>query len=119
MTNKGREVLLQMLRDRVPAMGAALARARNDAVGMVDHLGLEGVDAEAKERSLILEDMGRYFAILPVSAGYTTEEYCHLRQARPVAPGFAYNSGSNPEFLTVEQLQELIARHVFSGEAVD
>ena len=66
MTNKGREVLLQMLRDRVPAMGAALARARNDAVGMVDHLGLEGVDAEAKERSLILEDMGRYFAMLLV-----------------------------------------------------
>jgi hypothetical protein len=54
-----------------------------------------------------------------VSAGYTTEEYCHLRQARPVAPGFAYNSGSNPEFLTVEQLQELIARHVSNGEAVD
>jgi UDP-N-acetylglucosamine 4,6-dehydratase len=64
-------------------------------------------------------DMGRYFAILPVSAGYTTEEYCQLRQSRPVAPGFAYNSGSNPDFLTVEQLQELIARHVSAGEAVD
>jgi UDP-N-acetylglucosamine 4,6-dehydratase (inverting) len=64
-------------------------------------------------------DMGGYFAILPVSAGYTVAEYCGLRNARPVAPGFAYNSGTNPDFLTVEQLRELIARHVACGEAVD
>jgi len=64
-------------------------------------------------------DMGGYFAILPVSAGYTVAEYCELRNARPVAAGFAYNSGTNPDFLTVEQLRELIARHVACGEAVD
>jgi FlaA1/EpsC-like NDP-sugar epimerase len=64
-------------------------------------------------------DMGRYFAILPVSAGYSTEQYCALRNARPVAPGFAYDSGTNPEFLTVEQLRTLIERHVATGEVVD
>jgi FlaA1/EpsC-like NDP-sugar epimerase len=64
-------------------------------------------------------DMGRYFAILPVSAGYSAEQYCALRGARSVAPGFAYDSGTNPEFLTVDQLRTLIERHVATGEVVD
>jgi UDP-N-acetylglucosamine 4,6-dehydratase (inverting) len=64
-------------------------------------------------------DMGRYFAILPVSAGYSAEHYCALRGARSVAPGFAYDSGTNPEFLTVDQLRTLIERHVATGEVVD
>jgi hypothetical protein len=29
-----------------------------------------------------------------------------------VPPGFAYNSGSNPEFLTVDQLRAFIREHV-------
>jgi hypothetical protein len=29
-----------------------------------------------------------------------------------VDPGFAYNSGSNPTFLSVDQLRELIREHV-------
>jgi UDP-N-acetylglucosamine 4,6-dehydratase len=29
-----------------------------------------------------------------------------------VEPGFAYESGRNPHFLTVEQLRTLIAEHV-------
>ena len=27
-------------------------------------------------------------------------------------PGFAYNSGTNPEFLTVNELRDLIRKHV-------
>jgi hypothetical protein len=34
-----------------------------------------------------------------------------------VKSGFAYNSGSNPEFLSVEQLRELIREHVDLGFA--
>ena len=30
----------------------------------------------------------------------------------PVPQGFAYNSGTNPDFLSVEQLRELIREHV-------
>jgi hypothetical protein len=29
-----------------------------------------------------------------------------------VEPGFAYNSGTNPDFLSVEDLRQLISRHV-------
>ena len=57
-------------------------------------------------------DLGRYFAILPMAAKYTREHYCERNGCHPVEPGFAYNSGTNPDFLTVEQLRELIRQHV-------
>lgn len=53
-------------------------------------------------------DMGKYYAILPVGAKYTNQEYCEKMKATPVAQGFCYNSGSNEEFLTVEELRKLI-----------
>lgn len=57
-------------------------------------------------------DRGDYFAILPQGGNYTIDEYCKEFNAVRVRPGYAYNSGSNPDFLTVEQLRDLIARHV-------
>ena len=57
-------------------------------------------------------DRGEYFAILPQGGNYTIDEYCREFGAVRVRPGYAYNSGSNPDFLTVEQLRELMARHV-------
>lgn len=57
-------------------------------------------------------DLGPYYAILP-SDGRLLERY--RSEGRPfsaVEPGFAYNSGSNPEFLSVEQLRDLIREHV-------
>jgi UDP-N-acetylglucosamine 4,6-dehydratase/5-epimerase len=68
--------------------------------------------------SLNTVDMGDYYAILPVSADYSLDDYCSRRNAKPVEPGFAYNSGTNPDFLTVDQLRELIATHVI-GQEVD
>lgn len=57
-------------------------------------------------------DLGKYYAILPVSAKYSIEDYCARRDATMVEPGFAYNSGTNDDFLTVEELRELIDQHV-------
>ena len=62
-------------------------------------------------------DLGRYFAILPSAGSYGMEEYCTSAVARRVEPGFAYDSGSNPDFLTVEQLRGLIEELV-SGRSV-
>jgi FlaA1/EpsC-like NDP-sugar epimerase len=56
-------------------------------------------------------DLGRYFAILPQSAKYSLEHYCNLNGCQPVPAGYAYNSGTNPDFLSVEQLRALIAQH--------
>ncbi len=54
-------------------------------------------------------DMGKYYAILPMGGVYSVQDYCKKMDATPVAPGFAYDSGTNPDFLTVEQLEQLIA----------
>jgi UDP-N-acetylglucosamine 4,6-dehydratase/5-epimerase len=62
-------------------------------------------------------DMGRYFAILPAAAHYSLDDYCKHWRASPVPPGFSYNSGSNSEFLTVEQLRVLIAQHLEQSSA--
>ena len=57
-------------------------------------------------------DLGSYYAILPIQSRYTTEQYCDIMGASPVPLGFSYNSGSNKQFLTVEELRELIKIHV-------
>ena len=57
-------------------------------------------------------DMGAYYAILP-SDGRLRQRYQEKGiRVLPVPPGFAYNSGSNPEFLSVDQLRVLIRDQV-------
>jgi UDP-N-acetylglucosamine 4,6-dehydratase len=57
-------------------------------------------------------DIGGYYAILPVGGAYSMEQYCERMGGKPVAPGFAYDSGSNEDFLDVQQLRDLIGQHV-------
>lgn len=63
-------------------------------------------------------DLGDYYAILPSAPLFTTEEYCAKTGAKRVPVGFAYDSGSNPDFLSVEQLRGLIEKHV-TGKVID
>ena len=57
-------------------------------------------------------DLGHYFAILP-SDGRLLRKYRDLGiNFDDVSNGFAYSSGVNPSFLSVEQLRELILEHV-------
>ena len=57
-------------------------------------------------------DLGPYYAILP-SDGLVQQRYQDAGiNSVAVPPGFAYDSGSNPDFLSVEQLRELIRKHV-------
>ena len=57
-------------------------------------------------------DLGDYYAILP-SDGSVQKMYERAgRLFEAVPQGFAYDSGSNPEFLSVEQIRELICKHV-------
>ena len=59
-------------------------------------------------------DLGPYYAILP-SDGSGHERYdAASRSYSSVDKGFAYNSGSNPEFLSVSQIRELIKQYVDS-----
>ncbi len=62
--------------------------------------------------SLTTVDLGKYYAILPITNSYNVESYCDRLNATPVKPGFNYNSGENSQFLTVEEIRELIQTHV-------
>ena len=57
-------------------------------------------------------DLGEYYAILPNGGAYSISEYCDQTSARRVPLGFCYNSGSNEQFLSVDELRDLIAEHV-------
>lgn len=62
--------------------------------------------------SLNTVDLGVYYAILPSSGKYSVKKYCQMVNGKPVGEGFAYNSGTNAEFLSVEQLGTLIKENV-------
>ena len=57
-------------------------------------------------------DLGKYYAILPQTPEWSLEDFVKHFKAKKVAAGFCYNSGTNPEWLNVEQLRELIKSHV-------
>ncbi|QLA14907.1 UDP-N-acetylglucosamine 4,6-dehydratase (inverting) [Desulfolutivibrio sulfoxidireducens] len=57
-------------------------------------------------------DLGKYYAILPTTGEHSPKQYCKQNGCKMVTPGFAYNSGTNPDFLSVEELRELIRLHV-------
>ena len=57
-------------------------------------------------------DLGARYAILPTNGNLSEERYAKHIPCKPVPPGFAYNSGTNPDFLSVEQLRELIKKHM-------
>ena len=57
-------------------------------------------------------DLGRYYAILPTDGSVKMQYEAKGVPFKPVEPGFAYNSGSNTDFLTVEQLRDLIRKYV-------
>lgn len=64
--------------------------------------------------SLNTVDLGSYYAILPSGGTYTIADYCTQTGAKPVKPGFSYNSENNEHFLTVNELRHLIRKHVDS-----
>lgn len=57
-------------------------------------------------------DMGEYYAILPPGDANVVDRYCRDRGATRVAPGFCYESGTNEQFLTVEEIRTLIREHI-------
>jgi UDP-N-acetylglucosamine 4,6-dehydratase/5-epimerase len=57
-------------------------------------------------------DLGEYYAILPSGDLALVDRYCAQRKATRVAPGFSYDSGTNAEFLSVEQIRDLVRRHI-------
>ena len=60
-------------------------------------------------------DLGAYYAILPSDVHVLERYRSEGRIFSCVEPGFAYNSGANPQFLSVAELRQLIRQHVDPG----
>lgn len=63
-------------------------------------------------------DIGKYYAILPQKSPYSKyskEEYKKAFNGFDVPEGFAFDSGNNKEWETVESLRELVVKHVDSN----
>jgi FlaA1/EpsC-like NDP-sugar epimerase len=57
-------------------------------------------------------DLGQYYAILNTSGGKSADLYTKMETAKKVPTGFCYNSGDNPQFLTIPEIQSLIKKHL-------
>lgn len=62
--------------------------------------------------SFMTVDVGEYYAILPQTHRFTVDEYCSDTGATRVPKGFTYNSGTNEEWLSVEEIRDLVVKHV-------
>lgn len=60
-------------------------------------------------------DLGKYYTILPSTPKWKLEEFLKEFGGSKVPEGFAYNSGENTEWETVESLRTLIKEHVDSS----
>ncbi|MFZ5981805.1 MAG: UDP-N-acetylglucosamine 4,6-dehydratase (inverting) [Candidatus Zixiibacteriota bacterium] len=59
-------------------------------------------------------EFDNYFVILPSMRLWDTVRYTEVFNGKPCEPGFSYSSKTNTEWLTVEQLRELIRHHIDS-----
>jgi UDP-N-acetylglucosamine 4,6-dehydratase len=57
-------------------------------------------------------DLGKYYVILPQTTHWKLSDYISNFNATKVPEGFNYNSGTNSEWLTVDELRALIKEHV-------
>ncbi len=57
-------------------------------------------------------DLGEYFAILPGDRKLLEKYLSIHKHCSLVEPGFAYNSQTNEHFLTVDEIRDLIAKHL-------
>ena len=60
-------------------------------------------------------DLGKHYAILPQVPVWSMKDYMEQFHAKMVPQGFKYNSGTNEEWLTVEEIRTLIKKHVDPG----
>ena len=65
--------------------------------------------------SYVTYDLGKYYAILPTVPVWKMDEFVTAFRAEKVPEGYSYNSENNGEFLSVDQLRELIINNLDSN----
>lgn len=64
--------------------------------------------------SFFTYDLGSYYVILPSQPVFSLSNFISKFNAKKVPQGFAYNSGDNVEWETIESMKKLIKEHVDS-----
>ncbi len=62
--------------------------------------------------SFFTYDLGKYYAILPQNPNWNITDFIASFNAQKVVEGFQYNSGTNVDWVGVEDLRKLIKEHV-------
>lgn len=62
--------------------------------------------------SLCTYDCGKYYVIAPSIPHWDLEKWKKTFNAKKVTEGFKYNSGTNDEWLSVEELRDQVKKHV-------
>ncbi len=62
--------------------------------------------------SFFTYDLGKYFVIIPQTPKWHVSDFINHFKAKKVMEGFTYNSGSNSEWVSVEELRLLIKENV-------
>jgi UDP-N-acetylglucosamine 4,6-dehydratase (inverting) len=57
-------------------------------------------------------DLGKYYAILPQTPIFKLSDFVEQFNAKKVQPGFQYNSGTNEEWVSVDQMRDLLRQHL-------
>jgi UDP-N-acetylglucosamine 4,6-dehydratase len=65
--------------------------------------------------SFFTYNLGKYYVIVPQTPMWNINDFISSFKAELVPDGFAYNSGTNTEWETVESLRSLITEHVDSN----
>ncbi len=68
--------------------------------------------------SLNTLDCGKYYVIVPPISSWTLSDFISHFKAKPVPVGFKYNSGTNTEWISVEELRQQIKTYVDPNFAV-
>lgn len=83
----------------------------------VEHVGIRPGEKLHEEMitetdSLNTLDCGDYYTILPTVTNWKKEDFIAKFNAKAVPEGFKYNSKVNTDWLSVEQIREMIVKHV-------
>lgn len=57
-------------------------------------------------------DIGKYYVILPSQHQWALDDFIDHFNAKKVEHGFRYNSGENDDWVSVDEIRELIRKHV-------
>ena len=62
--------------------------------------------------SFFTYDLGKYYVILPQTPSWKIQDFINHFKAKKVKEGFQYSSEKNTEWISVEEIRDLIREHV-------